>query len=635
MGAIAHTRRRGERTAPSAAHEPAALVAGAGESPPGAAQPAGSAAEREERAALASCAGLYIVGATLCATAALLPHVDSPAGVVAVAVTAYATAAGLLVARARATRGRLTIAWVADLWGVVLIAALCASSGGANSPFGLIYFFAIGHAAAFQARRRVFDVCAAALIGFLAPLVYGHVSHTYWAIAFVGVVLATMCAFVVHIALERMRDQRWRLEFLISATADLGSSLDPQQTLKKIARASVPELADLCVIDLIDGDGAITSTVAAAAEPQLAVAMEHMRRENPLGIRGRHPVADALRAWEPFVRNDLHRNPLLAQAADAGGDEQARFLRDAGCRSAAVLPMVARGRMLGAMSFVRLHGDERYEGSQLAVLEDLTGRAALAFDNARLYAERAHVAHTLRRSLMPAKLPEVPGLQLASFFRPTGAGNEVGGDFYDVFTDREDCWLVVGDVCGKGADAAVLTGFLRHTTLAYAREGVSPAAVLTRVNDAMLDQDFDGRFATAILARMRFAVEGVHLTLAAAGHPPALIARAGGQAEEFGECGTLLGVFGDPAIFESSTILAPGDTLALYTDGLSEAHAPAQVLTVEEMLAALMRATPALATEIIDALIGLLESQDGPPRDDVAVLAAQVQARSSWGVAAY
>ncbi len=631
MSAFARAGRRAPRS-PSTVDRSSLQAAGAAGSALGLATGSESTREREGRVALASCAGLYLVGATLTATAALLPHVDSPAGVVAVAVTAYSTAAALMLARVRA-RNRLTIAWLADLWGVVLIGCLCASTGGASSPFGLIYFFAIGHAAAFQPRRRVIDVCLAALAGFLAPLAYGHVSRTYWAIAFVAVALALLCAAVVHYALERMREERSRLEFLINATASLGSSLDPRQTLRKVARTAVPELADLCVIDLIDSDGSITATVAAGSDPQLAAAMEDMRRENPLGIRGRHPVADALRGWEAFVRNDLDRSTIFAQAAE-DGDEQARFLRDAGCRAAAVVPMVARGRMLGAMSFLRLQGESRYEPAQVAVLEDLTGRAALAFDNARLYAERAHVAHTLRRSLMPAKLPLVPGLQLASFFRPTGAGSDVGGDFYDVFTDGDDCWLVVGDVCGKGADAAVLTGFLRHTTLAYAREEVTPAEVLARVNDAMLDQDFDGRFATAILARLRFSLEGVQLTLAAAGHPPALISRAAGGAEEFGENGTLLGVFDDPIIVESTTILAPGDTLALYTDGLTEAHAPELLLTVEEMLAVLARREPAVAQEVIDAMVGLLEATDGPPRDDVAVLAAQVLARSAWAAPA-
>ena len=212
--------------------------------------------------------------------------------------------------------------------------------------------------------------------------------------------------------------------------------------------------------------------------------------------------------------------------------------------------MVARGRMLGVMSFVHPGRPKR---GQLRVLEDLTGRAALAYDNARLYAERARVAQTLRRSLMPAALPAVPGLELESYFRPMGAGNEVGGDFYDVFADRDGCWLVVGDVCGKGAEAAVITAFLRHTTVAYARDGSSPASVLSRVNGAMLEQDFEGRFATAILARLDFAAGGIALTVAAAGHPAALVTRAGGATEEFGAGGTLLGIFPDARIAESST----------------------------------------------------------------------------------
>jgi serine phosphatase RsbU (regulator of sigma subunit) len=312
------------------------------------------------------------------------------------------------------------------------------------------------------------------------------------------------------------------------------------------------------------------------------------------------------------------------QRAAAGSDEQARFLRDAGARAAAVFPMIARGRMLGAISFLHVGTDARYRAGQLAVLEDLTGRAALAFDNARLYAERARVAHTLRRSLMPAELPAIAGLELASFFQPMGAGNEVGGDFYDVFADGCKCWLVVGDVCGKGAEAAVLTGFLRHTTAAYAREGAGPASVLERVNRAMLDQDFDGRFATAILARLEFRDDGVELTIAVAGHPLALLARADGGAEEFGESGTLLGVFAEPVITERSTLLRPGDELTLYTDGLSEAHEPERTLTAQEMLSRLSRNPPCPAREAIDALLELVDLERGA-RDDIAILAASVQ----------
>jgi sigma-B regulation protein RsbU (phosphoserine phosphatase) len=225
---------------------------------------------------------------------------------------------------------------------------------------------------------------------------------------------------------------------------------------------------------------------------------------------------------------------------------------------------------------------------------------------------------------MPSALPVIPGLELASYFRPMGPGSEVGGDFYDVFGDGQSCWLVVGDVCGKGAEAAALTGFLRHTAVAYARDGMSPASVLLRVNEAMLEQNFEGRFATAILAHLGFRSAEVKVTIAVAGHPAALIARASGQAEEFGESGTLLGVFSDPVIKEASTILREGDALALYTDGLTEAHAPERMITVQALVAQLAQNQPRFARDAIDSLLELVDLDLGA-RDDIAILAARVK----------
>jgi len=576
---------------------------------------------REARAAIGIAAALYVVGAALCATAVLLPHVSSATGVAGVAAAALLTAAGLLIAFNR-RRGGLRLAFAADLWGIVLIALLCAATGGADSPFGLIYFFALGHAAAFQPPRRLLVVCAAALLAFLAPLTYMHVSTMFGAVACVGVVLALLASAVIHLALKRVREQRRTLEFLIGATANL-DSLDPGETLRKIARTAVPELAELCVIDLLDGRGAIASTVAAAVDPAVAAGVERLRKAHPLQINGSHPVAQVLASGLPLVIDDLTDPVAMRQTAQS--DEHQRFMQDAGYRSAAVFPMVARGRTRGAISFLHVGSDARYQPDQLAVLEDLTGRAAMAFDNARLYAERAHVARTLQHSLIPAALPAIPGLELASCFQPLGADNEVGGDFYDAFGDPQSCWLVVGDVCGKGAEAAALTGFLRHTTLALAREGMSPGRILSKVNRAMLDEDFDGRFATAILAHLRLLEGQVQVTIAAAGHPAALVLRAGGQIEECGGRGTLLGVFPDPVIGEVSTSLKPHDTLALYTDGLLEAHAPHRIVTAQEIITHLRgQASLSSAQNTIDALLQLVGSEH-QVRDDVALLAARVK----------
>jgi serine phosphatase RsbU (regulator of sigma subunit) len=539
-------------------------------------RPEEPAGQREARAAVAIAGGLYLVGALLTATAMLLPHVSSPAAIVGVALDALLTAALLFYAAERSWGG-LRLACAADLWGIVLIAVLCASGGGASSPFALIYFFAIGHAAAFQPRGRFLLVCAAGLLAFLLPLAYeAHISTNFGAVACVGGVLALLTSAVVHAALDRMREQRRRLEVLISASTQLNESLDPAETLRTIAHMAVPELAALCVIDVLDESGEVSATIAAGVDAGVARAAERDRRLVPHGYT-----------------------------------------------HAARYPMVARGRTHGAISFWHLAGDALYDSGRLAVFEDLTARAAMALDNARLYAERERVARTLRRSLMPAVLPVIPGLELASYFRPMGAGEEVGGDFYDVFGDHEECWLMVGDVCGKGAEAAALTGFLRHTSAAYARQESCPARVLELVNRAMLEQELDGRFATAILAHLRFEESGVQLTLAVAGHPAALLTRADGDVAELGAGGTLLGVLEDPAIERVTRTLAPGDSLALYTDGLSEAHAPRRIITAEEMIARLAKVPATSAQASIDALLGLIDL-DRPVGDDIAILSARI-----------
>ncbi|HWX96079.1 MAG TPA: GAF domain-containing protein, partial [Solirubrobacteraceae bacterium] len=319
----------------------------------------------EAYVAVASAAVLYVIGATLIATAFLLPRVSSPAGCVAVAVTSYLTAGALMLAYVRRRVG-LMLAWVAEMWGIVVIAFLCAASGGASSPFALLYFFALGHAAAFQPRGRFLIVVFAALLAFLTPLIYSHVSTGFGAFVCVGAVLAVLTTSVVHYALGRVREQRWRLEFLIAATARLDSSLDPQQTLRKIARTAVPELAELCVIDLIDSDGSVTDTVAAAADPAVAAEVErtHTVDQAQISPTRRQPTAAALSGGTPYLLEGMS-GASAGNGEDPGGPQN-----DRGYRSSAAFPMVARGRMLGTISFFH---PGRYERSQLAVLEDLTG----------------------------------------------------------------------------------------------------------------------------------------------------------------------------------------------------------------------------------------------------------------------
>ncbi|HTA36512.1 MAG TPA: hypothetical protein VK761_07335, partial [Solirubrobacteraceae bacterium] len=221
--------------------------------------------EREVRAAILSCAGLYAIGGLLCSTALLIPHVRAPAAIAAVGVDAIVVAAALVLAANR-EHVNLTLAFVADLWGVLLITVLCAGGGGAASPFALIFLFAIGHAAAFQPRGRFVIVTGTALVAFLLPLTYESVPEIFGAIACVGIVLALLTAVVIHFAMGGVRANRRQLRFLIDATATFDSSLDPTESLRNLAQAAVPELAELCVIDLLDERGAVGDTVTAAVD---------------------------------------------------------------------------------------------------------------------------------------------------------------------------------------------------------------------------------------------------------------------------------------------------------------------------------------------------------------------------------
>jgi serine phosphatase RsbU (regulator of sigma subunit) len=570
----------------------------------------------EGDAAVTIAAALYLIGAALTATAWIDPHLSSPLAVAAVAVVACATAAGLLLT-AREGRGTLWIAAIADLWGIVLIAVLCAATGGAESPLALIYFFAICHAAAFQPPGRFAFIALVGLAAFLLPLAYGDVSSSFAPFAVVGIVLALLVAVVIHLAMQRIRSQRRRLQFMIAASAKLDASLDPSRTLRRMAASAVPELAELCIIDLVDRDTWV-ETVAAGVDPALAQRIEALRREQPLDLTGAHPVARALATGRPQIVEDLTTRDALDQVAQSV--EHLRFMQDAGYRCAAVFPLTARHRTHGVMSFLHVANGASYSASEIAVLEDLTARAALAYDNARLYAERTHVASALQRSLLPSALPDIPWLGLASYFRPSGPANRVGGDFYDAFRDGDRCWLVVGDVCGKGPEAAAVTGLLRQSTRAYARSSSSPAAVLAHVNHAMLDQDFGGGYATAVLVLLELRGDHVDATVAAAGHPPAVVVRSGGEVEELGR-GALLGVFPSARVEDVRTPLRQGDALALYTDGLSEARAPRRFVSVQEMTAPLRRSSPATAEHVVDALLKPV-APDEDVRDDIAILAA-------------
>jgi anti-sigma regulatory factor (Ser/Thr protein kinase) len=254
----------------------------------------------------------------------------------------------------------------------------------------------------------------------------------------------------------------------------------------------------------------------------------------------------------------------------------------------------------------------------------IASQSAIAIENARLYQERTRTAQTLQRALLPPHLPQIVGLELAASYRAAGEGNEVGGDFYDVFQQSDGSWaVVIGDVCGKGPQAAAVTALARYTLRAHAVAGLRPSYLLARLNDALLRQRAPG-FVTVALARLELNDQGARVELTVAGHPLPILSQ-GATATAIGEVGTPLGIIEEPELPEVTLQLAPGDLLAFYTDGVTEAAAPRLILT-EVDLAALVaeRAADGPGPVVAHLEATAVANAVGNPRDDIASLAVQV-----------
>jgi serine phosphatase RsbU (regulator of sigma subunit) len=292
----------------------------------------------------------------------------------------------------------------------------------------------------------------------------------------------------------------------------------------------------------------------------------------------------------------------------------------------AALPLIASGRVLGvlALSFAR---PMTFDAEERALLDALAAQCAVALNRAQLYEREHTVSRTLQASLLPRALPQIPGLDLAARLESGAAGLEVGGDFYDAFALADGVWgMAIGDVCGKGVDAAALTALARHTLRAAARTSASPSAVLAALNRAVLEESRPGQFLTAIFARLRARPSGgFELRLANGGHLPPVLLDGDLAPRAFDCMGTLLGVVEHPQLPERAIELVPGDTLLLYTDGLTEAAAPERTLTTEDVAELLARVRGDTASQTAEACLRLaLYGGGAVARDDVAVLVAQL-----------
>jgi serine phosphatase RsbU (regulator of sigma subunit) len=336
-----------------------------------------------------------------------------------------------------------------------------------------------------------------------------------------------------------------------------------------------------------------------------------IRRRSPLNLDEPTGVAKVLRTG----RSEFY--PEISEAMlDAAPEPQREIARTIELSSVMIVPLEVRGTMLGAMTL--LYGDSKrhYDELDLRMAESLGRRAAIAIDNASVYRDRDEMARTLQRNLLPPAVPRIPRADVATRYEPFGLHHEAGGDFYDVFPAAEGGWgMLIGDVCGKGAGAAAVMGIARFTLRALALREADPVALFQGLNEALLQQQTDGRFCTATYAWIRPAATGFTAVVSVAGHPPALILRADGEVEEVGPTGALLGIFDDPAIGTTEIQLGPGDALLLYTDGA----------VGRGSVTGARLAPPREAADDADAIAETflreaIERGHGELRDDIAVL---------------
>jgi integral membrane sensor domain MASE1 len=257
--------------------------------------------------------------------------------------------------------------------------------------------------------------------------------------------------------------------------------------------------------------------------------------------------------------------------------------------------------------------------------------AAVITERRRAEEALEQIAGALQDSLLPSRLPDIPGLELAARFRPVGASYRVGGDFYDVFQSRDGGWaVVVGDVCGKGPEAAAVTGLARYTLRTGAAQVDSPSGVLTVLNDALRQDRSPREYCTVAYARLDDVAGAFRLTFSTGGHPLPLLLRADGTVEPIGTHGLLLGAEADPQLVDTIVELHPRDCLVLYTDGITDAYAPAHTLAPADLESLLGSCAGSNAGEIAERIYSaVLDFSPSEPRDDIALVVVRIADREA------
>jgi serine phosphatase RsbU (regulator of sigma subunit) len=403
---------------------------------------------------------------------------------------------------------------------------------------------------------------------------------------------------------------------LAESGRQLSASLDYQRTLHNVAQAALPGLADWCLVELMDGP-VREQVVVAHVDPDLRPLAARLRALEPPEPTAESALRRVIASGESEIFHEISDEHLRRVAISP---EQLEVYRGLSIRSAIVVPMRVAARIIGAMSFFTSVSRRRFTAEDLGVAEQLARRAAVAVENARLHTMVADVAETLQDSLLPSAVPEVPGWEIGTLYRPVPGQTriDVGGDFYEVFDTSGNAFATIGDVTGHGVHAATITSLLRHGARFASYLEPDPVAIIRRLDEALRRRE-DGAMASALCA----ALHDHSILLCSAGHPPALIADGSGQVSEAPTSGPLLGAFTDSSWHQQRVAVGDGELVLLYTDGVTETVAAGGERFGTERLREIVAQHLGRAPQaLLDALEAELERfSGGPPTDDVAALA--------------
>jgi PAS domain S-box-containing protein len=414
--------------------------------------------------------------------------------------------------------------------------------------------------------------------------------------------------------------RREREKLLAKAHEALGTTLDFEDNLQVLADLVVPQLGTWCAVTLLDDDGYLTQVAAEFPQTDEARALVEVSRPLRMPLDADHLAARVVRTGRPEVVPVVAEEVLEAAATDQTSDA-IDLARRMGIVSVACVPLWVGGSCTGALTVARSHVETQYDDLDIELLNEVAQAAAASLINARLYSQEHELAETLQRGLIPTVIPTIPGVEIAVRYLPLAPMSRVGGDFYDVVVRTPDEFaIVVGDVEGKGIPAAARVGLIRHTLRATIALDPRAKTVINQLTDALRQDEPDPRMCTLAYFVVERHPDHFEICVSLAGHPPVLLVTNDGVVRPLGRPCPPTGVMPQLEPSEERAVLAPGDTVLVYTDGFAIASVPAP----ENITPLLAGAADESLDDLLDRL--LLELQKAKPvqQDDVVLLAMRV-----------